>query len=308
MNSERKGYIYILLGGCIWGSAGLFITVMNSFGANTSLITFLRVFFAFIIMTVYVLLRYGPSAFKINRKALLVCALLGIICHGLYNFVYSIAVLNIGVAAGSVMLRMAPVFTAVMSVAVFSEKITMKKGSLLALNIFGCFIAITGGDFKSFGGICLIGIICGIAAAFTHALTPIISKIGTSDTNPAVMSVYSYLAASLFVFVFMHPFSGDVTVNSGILISGFLYGMLPTSISFLLYYMGTEKIAETSKVPVLSSVETVVAAVIGVFFLNEAFGIVNITGLLIVMLSIILMSFEKSIHFSYRRSLQKYPH
>ena len=84
--------------------------------------------------------------------------------------------------------------------------------------------------------------------------------------------------------------------------------MLPTSISFLLYYMGTEKIAETSKVPVLSSVETVVAAVIGVFFLNEAFGIVNITGLLIVMLSIILMSFEKSIHFSYRRSLQKYPH
>lgn len=308
MNTEKKGYTYILLGGCIWGSAGLFITIMNYFGAGSSLITFLRVFFAFIIMTAYTVFRYGPGSLKISRKALIVSLLLGVVCHGMYNAAYSVAVLKIGVAAGSVMLRLAPVFTAIVSMLIFSEKITAKKSMLLALNIFGCIIAITGGDFASFGILSAMGIICGLTAAFTHSLTPVISKLGTADINPAVMSVYSYLGASVFTLLFIHPFQGDAALNAGILISGFLYALLPTALSFLLYYMGSDLVTETSKIPALSSVETVVAAIIGGVFLHEHFGAVNITGLLIVMLSIVLLSSDRPAVLPVRTGIQKTTH
>lgn len=294
MNKETKGYTYILLGGCIWGSAGLFVTIMSSFGAGTSQIAFLRVFFAFIIMAVYIAFRYGLSSFKISLKSLGICILLGLICHGIYNAVYSVAVLETGVAASSIMLRMAPVFTAMVSAPLFSEKIGPRKIALLALNIFGCILAITGGDFQSFGRLCLLGIVCGIAAAFTHSLTPVISRIGaSSNTNPAVMSVYSYLAASVFLLVFTHPFAEGFIMNTGITVTALLYALFPTSISFLVYYKGSAIIKETSKIPALSSVESIVAAIIGACFLHETFSIVHLTGLIIVLVSIVLLSCEK---------------
>ncbi len=48
-----------------------------------------------------------------------------------------------------------------------------------------------------------------------------------------------------------------------------LFALLPTVIAYLLYYRGMQKIRDSSQVPVLASVECVVAVSIGVLALHE---------------------------------------
>ena len=60
--------------------------------------------------------------------------------------------------------------------------------------------------------------------------------------------------------------------------------------AYIVYYNGLSKITETSRVPVLASVETVVAALIGLVVFGQSLGIVKIVGIALVMISIALMN------------------
>ena len=66
--------------------------------------------------------------------------MLGILCHGVYNICYSIAVTTIGVALSAVLLDIAPLFTLLFSVLFFQEKVTFLKGIAVIINIIGCIL------------------------------------------------------------------------------------------------------------------------------------------------------------------------
>ena len=71
---------------------------------------------------------------------------------------------------------------------------------------------------------------------------------------------------------------------------GLLYGFIPTSLAYLVYYSGIKKINpdNMSKVPVIASIEPVTAVIIGNIFYAEKIGLVNLLGIILVMLGIIL--------------------
>lgn len=287
-NNERLGYIQVLAGGAIWGFIGMFVLELNKLGASSAMTCFLRMAFAFLIMAALTAAKHGVSAFKTDRRTIIVCILLGLVCHGIYNVFYNIAVVKTGITLGAVMLNIAPVFTAAASRILFRERITPKKAAALALNIAGCVLAVTGGNL-SLEGLSIIGILFGIGAGFCYSMTAIIGRIAGNSTNAYVMSTYSYLAAAMFIALFMHPWSGGA-FDIKILIWGFLYALIPTALAYILYYNGVQKITETSKVPVFASSETVVAALLGIFMYHEAIGIVNIIGIALVLVSVAIMN------------------
>ena len=285
---ERTGYAQVFAGGVIWGFIGRFVLELNKLGATSAMTVFLRMSFAFIIMAVVTAAKYGVSVFRTDRRTLIICIMLGLICHGIYNVFYNIAVVKTGITLGAVMLNIAPVFTAAASRILFREKITPKKAAALALNIAGCFLAVTGGSL-SLEGLSVVGILFGIGAGFCYSMTAIIGRIAGDSTNAYVMSVYSYLAAAIFIVLFMHPWSGGA-FNMKILVWGFLYALIPTALAYILYYNGVRKITESSKVPVFASSETVVAALLGIFLYHEALGVMNIIGIALVLLSVVMMN------------------
>lgn len=73
------------------------------------------------------------------------------------------------------------------------------------------------------------------------------------------------------------------------LASGFCYGMTAV-IAYLLYYRGVQKIRDSSRVPVLASVECVVAVGIGVLALHETLDAVKVLGIALVLGSVLLMN------------------
>ena len=72
-----------------------------------------------------------------------------------------------------------------------------------------------------------------------------------------------------------------------------MFALIPTSLAYVLYYQGLQLIVESSKVPVIASVETVVATLIGIVIYRERLGIFSIIGVLLVLVSILLMNPSK---------------
>ncbi len=291
LNENNLGSIYIFTAGFLWGFIGLFVKQIEACGASASMISFLRVAFSCGILLAICIWKFGVKSLIVDRKTLFVCALLGIICHGIYNLFYSYAVTKAGVAISAVLLDIAPIVTFLFSAVLFHEKITGKKIIAAIVNVIGCILAVTNGSL-SLAGLSLIGILFGIGAGVCYSLTAIIGKFSTNRTNSYVVSLYSYLFASITLGLFSHPFSGG-SINSGILFWSFLYALIPTAIAYIFYYNGVNLIHESSRVPVIASVEVVVACITGVAFYHEAIGLYGTVGICLVLLSIIILNRKK---------------
>ncbi len=287
-----QGAVFIFIAGSLWGSIGLFIRLMSDAGASAEAISFLRMAFAFSILLIVTLIRSGAAAFHVSGKTLFYSAALGLICHGVYNVFYSWAVVQIGVTVSAVLLNVAPVFTAILSAILFSERITSRKCIALIVNVIGCILAATGGQFEA-AALSVSGILFGIASGLCYALTAIFGKLAGERSNPFVISTYSYLFAALFLAVFMKPWAAPVTLTITITWLGFLYALIPTAIGYLFYYQGVQQIQGSSKVPVIASMETVAAAILGVLVLGETLSVMHYLGIAVVLCSIVLMQHKQ---------------
>ena len=280
----------VFIAGVLWGTIGIFVKTLSTLGANSSLTCFLRMFSAFMIMSVFVLVKHGRNFLIHDRKSLLSCVLLGIICHGLFNIFYTASIKLNGMGIACVLMYTAPVFTALASRILFHEKFSRLKIIALIINIIGCVLTVTGGNIFNNNNISLIGILAGIGTGFCYGMAAIFGKAASEKTEPLIVSAYSYFFAVIFLLIFSRP---EFNFNSKILSVGVLYGLIPTSAAYVIYYNGLKKVQNTSKVPVIASIEPVTAVLIGMLLYNEKIFFANIIGFIIVLFSIAIMIREK---------------
>ena len=284
---EYIGFLQIFGAGVLWGTIGLFIRLMEQAGAGAEWISFLRMAFAGGIMLLFVLVKRGASALRIRKKELFACALLGLVCHGIYNIFYSIAVVQSGVAVSAVLLNIAPLFTALFSVCLFHERISWSKALALGVNIIGCSLAATGGNLDT-AAFSVLGLLCGLAAGFCYAMTAIIGRIAGNGTDTLVVSTYSYFFAAGFLLLWIWLRGAECFVTAPVMAYGILYALIPTALAYVLYYQGLQKITEVSKVPVIASVECVVAILGGVLLFGETMEPGNYLGTALIFCSLLL--------------------
>lgn len=294
-NFEYIGYGLVFLAGALWGTIGLFVKQMQANGADALQISFLRVSFAFLLMLFITMVKNGRNSFAVSKKALFYSMLLGVVCHGVYNIFYCYAVMLAGVTISAVLLNVAPVFTFLVSAICFSEKADLRKIVALVINVIGCILAATGGkiDVKTFA---LTGVLCGVGAGICYGMTAIFGRYAAENTDPFVMSTYSYFFAAVLLLIPSAPWKDiSVLTNSKVLWYGFLLALIPTAIAYVLYYYGLQRITESSKVPVIASIETVVAAILGIMVYHETIGKFNILGIIAVLISIYLMNQKQAL-------------
>lgn len=278
---KLNGNGQVMLAGILWGTIGLFIWYMERAGATVEWISFLRVFFSWIILLVLILWRSGRASMKVSPKIMVYCALLGLICHGIYNIFYSLAVTSIGVSLSAVLLNVATVFTALLSALFFSERITPLKGLALMINIAGCILAITGGSLD-LAALSLWGLFYGIMAGLCYALTAIIGKVAGNGTDAFVMSLWSFFWAALCLLAWTLWLQGPMTVTAHVLGLGFLYALIPTVLGYILYYLGLQRIEDLSRVPVLASLETAAAVLLGMSLTGDILHLPNFVGIALI--------------------------
>lgn len=293
MKEQNKGYLLILAAGALWGTIGFFATLLSDMGMNAGPVAFFRVLASAVMLALTLLIKgKGISLFRISRRGLISCMLVGFVSQAFYNVCYMNTIEQNGMATAAVFLYTSPIYVAILSRLFFHEPLTGNKILAIMINIIGCVLTVTGGTFSDVK-ISMFGLIMGLLAGFTYALLPILSRTGAADENPYTAAFYGQLFGALLLFILIRPNQNVGTVIDWkviLVLAGF--GVVPSAMAYIAYYGGISKITETSKVPVIASVETVVAAVIGLLAFGQKLGAVKILGIALVLCSIAIMNMK----------------
>ena len=122
----------------------------------------------------------------------------------------------------------------------------------------------------------------------------ILSRTGAADENPYTAAFYGQFFGALLLFFLIRPYQDIGTAlnwDTLLVLAGF--GVVPSAMAYIAYYGGISKITETSKVPVIASIETVVAAMIGLLVFEQRLGAVKILGIALVLCSIVIMNTKR---------------
>ena len=282
----------VAFAGALWGTNGFFIKNLAALGVdNSCMVSFLRFTFAGILMGVLVFVREGKKAFAVKKCTLFCCALLGLLCHAVYNVLYALGCETAGMALTAVLVNMAPVFTLLFSAIVYKEKMTFQKSIAILINVTGCVCCATNGHFD-IENISVTGILIGVGAAVVYSTSAIIGRYSKEEVSPFVVCFYCFLFADLFLLPFTKFWDGTFPLNWKVMGVSIGYSLVPTLLSYVFYYGGIKKITESSKVPVLTSVEMVVTVLIAMLVFHEKIGVVSLTGVILVLCSIMLMNLK----------------
>ncbi len=290
-NTQTRAMLNVFVAGVLWGLVGPLVKLMEINGSNAGATSFIRMVFAMIIMGAFTIWKVGPKSFKVDFKTLLCCIFLGLVCNGIYNIVYTLAIANAGIAVSAVLLNTAPIFTTIASILLFREGVSLLKVLALVVNVIGASLAATGGEFD-LAVLSVFGILCGIASGFTYGMAAVVSRMAGSGTNSYVMTTYSFVFAAIAVAIISQPWQTPEAFNPAVLGYGFILALVPTSIAYLIYYKGVLAMKETSKVPIIASVEMVATALVSVTFFGETLNAVAIVGIVMVIASIAMMSIK----------------
>lgn len=295
MNSEQnKGYLMVLTAGALWGTIGFFATLLSNLGLGAAPVAFFRLLSASIMLALILLVKgKGIRLFKISRRGLISCLLVGFVSQAFYNVCYMNAIEQGGMATAAVFLYTSPIYVALISRILFKEALTKNKILAILINIVGCIITVTGGDFSTMK-LSIFGLIMGILAGFTYALLPILSRTGADKEDPFTSAFCGQAFGALLLFFLIRPYNGigaEFSLQMLLVLIGF--GIVPSAMGYIVYYAGIGKVIETSRIPVLASVETVVAAVVGLVVFGQGLSLMKVIGIALVLCSIAVMNMTK---------------
>lgn len=286
---QAKGYTFIFIAGCLWGAIGLFVNLLGGYGASTGTMVFLRLLTGAMWIAAVMLATGGLKGFRIDKKGLLLCGLLGILCQAMFNYAYTQAIGRVGMATAAVLLYTSPIFVCVMSRIFFKEAIGRQKVAGLVVNIIGCVLTVTGGNLSEME-FSVFGVVIGVTAGFLYSLLTIFGTVA-KDYDSMTVTFYSFLLGAVVMGAAADPWAEIASAASpAFVITALGYGLISTAGAYCIYMKGLSFGLETSKVPVIASVETVVAAVIGVAVLQEDFSLWKLAGIVLVLCSIAVMN------------------
>ncbi|MBQ0004472.1 MAG: EamA family transporter [Clostridiales bacterium] len=290
-NEQSQGYIKVFIAGLLWGTIGIWATLLGRMGMGSMMTAFFRLLTATVLLFFILIVKgKGFRLFKISKKGLISCILIGFLSQALYNYFYMYAVQTTGMSVAAVLLYTSPIFVAILSRMILKENMTKNKIIAIAVNIVGCVLTVTGGSFAG-ANINMTGIIMGVLAGFTYGLMPILSRIGADDEEAYTSSFYGLAFGALLLFFMAHPYTGvdfEFTPQMILVLIGF--GLIPSALGYIVYFGGLGQITETSKVPVFCSVENVAAAAFGFIIFHESFTALKVIGIALVFCSIVIMN------------------
>ena len=76
LGKETLAILQILSAGILWGLVGPLVKMMELHGSTAASTSFIRMLFAFLIMTAFTAMKFGPKALIVDKRTLVACAVL----------------------------------------------------------------------------------------------------------------------------------------------------------------------------------------------------------------------------------------
>ena len=275
------GYILLLFGGFCLSWGGFIIRSFEE--ASIWQILFLRSFFFLLALIVFLLVTYKKNTFNIIKESGLPGLLGGFVLS--FSFVaFVVAMSNTTVANVVFIISTQTMFLAIFGYFYLREKVSLIGSISIFLAMSGIIVMV--GDSISTGS--LFGNIVALAIPINFAiLVMIIRKNNKVDMVPAIF--YSGIFSLIYGFLLTESY--EFTRHD--LLMGFLLGVPQLAISFICITIGSRTV-ESATVGILMLMETLCAPLWVWIFLNEVPPISVFLGGAVIILAIILKSFDKS--------------
>ncbi len=282
----KKADIYMLLAGATWGFVGLLLQLLMGAGFSRWGAACVRIGIACIGMLVICFVR-GKRFPALRARDYLFCAGAGILGFAFFNFAYFSAISTAGLAMAASLLYTSPAIVVILSRIFYKEPITKVKVVALLVTVLGSLLAT--GAVEAPEGVSLAGVGMGLLAAFGYSLYNLFSKAPLSRNSPENVTFYTLLFAGVAVFVIEPPTRWIGLLNSPyIVVAALAMGLVTCMLPSLLFSKGLSKM-DSGRASILSSLELVVAAIIG-FAGGEAVSVGKVAGILLLLSAILILN------------------
>jgi drug/metabolite transporter (DMT)-like permease len=234
------------------------------------------------------LLVWDQQYLRLPLKQVPQVALVGVAGLAMANFTYYYTISLTNVATAILLQYMAPILVAVASVFFLGERLTWVTLLALTLAVGGCAFMVQAYD-PSLLRLNLPGLISGLLSACAFAAYTLLTKRAVGQIPSWTLLVYAYACATLFWWMVTPPWlllSQGYSVRMWGLF--FLIASAGTVLPFALFTFGLTYLPAT-QVSIMSTMEPVVAAGAGLFFLGEVLDWPQVFGGALVVMGVVLV-------------------
>jgi drug/metabolite transporter, DME family len=196
------------------------------------------------------------------------------------------------IPVATALLYTGPAFVTIFSYFLFKEALTKQKIFALIGTLLGtCFVV--GLLPMNLNSVSTSSILFGIGSGVGYALYSIFSKYALQKYTSLSITTFTFIVASVTLIPFF-PFQEKLhlLLNLEVLFYVFGLGLFPTAIAYIVYTYGLNK-TEASKASILTTIEPVVATIIGIFIFKELFTFLQLIGMSLIISAVILMQIKR---------------
>jgi drug/metabolite transporter (DMT)-like permease len=295
--SPLKSQISMLLSGICMGIVGLFVSFLGHYHLST--VVLLRGIFGVAFLTLFMIKTHSFSreffneSFKFHWKALIISGLI----YPFVIYLYFLSITIYGYAIAAFLLYTSGIFVLLLIILTRMEKVSKINIVSFVLAILGVGIIMEFWNSPPLSLSLMIGISSGIALSFFIFYKKIIyNKRKTLEQELKAKGDFDIFLAwwhALFLIFIFLPFGASELPKLTYIewMFAVLLGLIPTALAFTLYNIGVKN-DKGGNIIILSYVETVVATINTIIFLNTFSIYTIIGGVLIILANIIVLKYS----------------
>ena len=137
--TKKLDLILIIVAACFWGSMGIFVRRLTTFGFNSIQIVSIRITLAALIFSLFLVVK-ERSGFKISLRDIPIFLGLGLGSILFFTVCYFAAITIMPLSTAAILLYTSPIWIMLMSALLFHEKMNSRKIVALFLAFGGCVL------------------------------------------------------------------------------------------------------------------------------------------------------------------------
>ena len=283
------GPLLIILAGIFWGSMGIFVRKLGTYGFTSVQIVAIRITLAALVFSIVLFIR-DRSGFRITLRDLPLFLGLGFGSILFFTVCYFTAITIMPLSTAAILLYTSPIWIMLMSMLFFREKLNRVKLIALALAFAGC-VLVSG---ISGEGITLIGLLIGLGSGIGYGLYSILGTIALRRYSPYTVTTYTFLFAAVGSWLVCGPADMISKFTAAadlpfLLFFCCLTALVTAVIPFLSYTLGLQTV-EASRAGILATIEPMVATLIGILVFAEPLTLLSGLGILLILAAVVLLN------------------
>lgn len=282
-----KGFIYAVISAIFFGTAGIF--VKHGYTENFSPVDLLMLQYiiAGFILAAICLIKYR-NELKLSKDMFKKLFIQGAIGNTLMTVFFYSSFKYLDISIATMLLYTYPAMVAIVSYAVFKEKMSKTKVFAIVGTFTGCMLVLNIFSRES-RLLSLTGLILGILSAVFYTFMNLYAKKIVEDIHPVVITFYTTAFSLLVLIVFNFSFIFKLPyVSTGSILNAGLLAFFCEIIPLTFLYASIKYIGPVIT-SIISTLELPSAAFISFLVMGEKLSVPQVFGILLVVFCVVLL-------------------